>query len=38
MFGFIRGLVWDAASFGAVLTFILMITLWGEAIGHAASF
>ena len=38
MFRFVRGLAWDAASFGAVLSFIIMITLWGEAIGHATSF
>lgn len=35
---FVRGLAWDAASLGAVLSFIVMITLWGEAIGWAGSF
>jgi len=35
---FVRGLAWDAASFGAVVSFIVMIALWGDAIGRAASY
>lgn len=33
---FVRGLAWDAVSFGAVVSFVVMIALWGEAIGRAA--
>lgn len=33
---FVRGLAWDAVSFGAVVSFVVMIALWGDAIGRAA--
>lgn len=35
---FVRGLAWDAVSFGAVVTFVAMITLWGDAIGWGGLF
>ncbi len=30
----VRGLARDAASFGAVVSFMLMIALWGDVIGR----
>lgn len=35
---FVRGLAWDAASLGAVVSFVVMIALWGEALGWARSY
>lgn len=35
---FVRGLAWDAASLGAVVSFVVMIAMWGEALGRAASY
>lgn len=38
MLRIVRGFARDAASLGAVLSFVAMITLWGEAIGWAGFF
>ena len=35
---FVRSLAWDAASFGAVVSFMAMIVLWGDALGRIGSF
>lgn len=37
MRNFVRGLAWDAMSFGAVVSFMAMIALWGDAIAWASS-
>jgi hypothetical protein len=38
MLRIVRGLAWDAVSLGAVLSFVVMIVLWGDAIGRAGSY
>lgn len=38
MGNFVRGIALDAASLGAVVSFVAMIAMWGEAIGRAVSY
>lgn len=38
MSDFVRGLARDAASFGAVVSFMAMIALWGDAVGKFGPF
>lgn len=38
MVGQVRGLVRDAVSLGAVVSFMAMIVLWGDAFGRLGSF
>lgn len=38
MRSFVRGLAWDAVSFGAVVSFMAMIALWGDAFARVGSF
>jgi hypothetical protein len=34
----VRGFVREFASFGALLSFLVMVAMWGEAFGRAARF
>lgn len=33
---FVQGLAWDALSFGAVVSFMAMVAMWGDAIAWVA--